>query len=608
MIKFHKVSGKPGKVSAGEEHIWYSYPNGLYVADLQGNPRRITPGIRIGTEIPVGVPEEPGLFYYNSENKKNYISTADKWNEIGISSIPGSGGGSNIAGNVLVDDAANNFTSVDVEGVLAEIAEKFPWYFGKQALKDFTGDLSTLLVSNEKYVTDAATNKPATGWLSQRKASNGSTFGTLVTDEGNFFTRVNNTYTRMATSADLTNNAQSIIGSLGLEVGYGIKDNGKTLSTGLEVRLDEEIVQRLERVETGPDFVKIKGDTMTGPLIMRAGTGEQSRIQFNSNGSGNNITIMDDPKGGSVHNSTYGGKYGGPRFRIYDNKKGIDLLSYYTSDGSLDFSTSGPRFEIANKDSNGNMVIRNSGTSGIKLEATNSSNATSVRGKSGGFNFWTNAGSGLNEIHSLNASGKNKNLYIGGYGRADLGEIQLGASNVKAAGRMFTESSLNIGFQRDNIKRGGGGDACIRLFTNQFGLNGSGNDRKIYSVMWWDFKTRNFIFDAMESVGTGSTSRGPIYLNANGYITRSSIKYKNVKSTFDKSVLKTIKNTIPYTYSLKGDPKAEERLGFIIERGIPKEVVQNDGIDNYSLVTYLWKGVQELAAEVDELKNKLANV
>ncbi len=70
MIKFHKVSGKPAKVESGDENIWFSYPNGIYVADNQGNPRLISPGKMVGDAVPVGVPNEPGLFYYNRSNKK----------------------------------------------------------------------------------------------------------------------------------------------------------------------------------------------------------------------------------------------------------------------------------------------------------------------------------------------------------------------------------------------------------------------------------------------------------------------------------------------------------------------------------------------------------
>lgn len=186
MINFHKVNNKPDKVGSGEEHIWFSYPNGIYVADNQGNPRLISPGKMIGDAVPVGTPNEPGLFYYNTSNKKNYISTAEKWVEIGTSAIPGTGGGGGIAGNILINDTANNYTSVDVEGALAEIAEKFPWYFGKMQLKDYNGDVNTLLNSTENYLTTKATNLPnsKTGWIIQRKASNNNTYGLIIGEDG----------------------------------------------------------------------------------------------------------------------------------------------------------------------------------------------------------------------------------------------------------------------------------------------------------------------------------------------------------------------------------------------------------------------------------------
>lgn len=610
MIKFHKVSGKPQNVPAGEEHIWYSYPNGLYVADLQGNPRHIAPGKQIGSEVPVGVPDEPGLFYYNTKNKKNYISTAEKWVEVGTSGIPGSSSSGNLAGNVLVDDSANNYTSVDVEGVLAEIAEKFPWYFGKQQLKDFTGDVKTLVKSNEKYVATGSTNAPGstTGWLSQRQASNGNTYGTFVDDNGNFYTRVNGKYTRMGSAADLDSLESVIYDSLGLKTGYGLETNGKTLVDGMEIGLSGEMVQRLEKIEAGANFVKKAGDTMTGKLLMSGAVGQSSQVQFSSQGSPTSVLIMDDPKGGSIGNSAYAGKIGGPRFRIYDSIRNLDLLSYYP-EGSLDLNINAPRITVGNNNSSGKTVVYTNATNqSVEIKAMQSPYPLYIHGKNGRFRFWTNGGSGMNEFHSENGSGARRNLYIGSSGRRNVDQIQLGGAWVKTGGNLWTQGSVNIGFNmRDDAEMvGSGQDNCIRMFTNYYGLNGNADAKKVYAALYWDFKSRNFIFDAMRSVGNKPYGAGPIYINANGFITRSSREYKNIQGVFETPVLNKIKGVDPYIYTLKGDPEQDLKLGFILENGVPKEVINGKGIDTYSLVTYLWKGVQELAAEVDVLKAQLA--
>jgi len=63
-----------------------------------------------------------------------------------------------------------------------------------------------------------------------------------------------------------------------------------------------------------------------------------------------------------------------------------------------------------------------------------------------------------------------------------------------------------------------------------------------------------------------------------------------------------------YNYTLKGDPSNSKRIGLIIEKGAPKEVVDDDTVDNYSMISMLWKGVQELTEELNTLKEKMKSL
>ena len=52
------------------------------------------------------------------------------------------------------------------------------------------------------------------------------------------------------------------------------------------------------------------------------------------------------------------------------------------------------------------------------------------------------------------------------------------------------------------------------------------------------------------------------------------------------------------------------QLGFIIEHGLPQEVVEMEGrgVNAYALTAYLWRATQQLSQEVDSLKEELENL
>lgn len=338
---------------------------------------------------------------------------------------------------------------------------------------------------------------------------------------------------------------------------------------------------------------------MTGPLRMQAGAGVNSFIQLSSTNSVNNFSLMDDTKGGRivVDEDPTGFTTNGPRIAFKDNKRGKDVFSYYP-DGSLDLN------------STNRLWVRSAGF--LRLETT-SKNAVAIfskhkdvlflKGPNGSITIGT-GNLGYNFINSFSGrlSGA-RPFFIGTADYNPIPEFWVKASRINLDGRVHVSDSVNIGFDPKTYL-GTAGDNCIRMYTNKFGVS-DGNSNKVYAALYWDYKTRNFVFSTFFNDGRGGV---PIYVNAHGFRSRSSIKYKNVIGEFQANALDKIMSAKVYNYTLKGDPSNSNRIGLIIEKGAPKEVVDEDTVDNYSMISMLWKGVQELTEELNTLKEKMKSL
>lgn len=634
MIDFHKVSGVPKKVAAGHEDVWFASPGGVYVGDNNGNPRLIAPGIQFGDEIPVGTPVSAGLFYYNRSNKKNYISTAEKWYEIPVGAIPGTGtGGTTIAGNVLIEDGGNYFTSVDVEGTLSEIAEKFPWYFGAQKLLDYNNNVKNLNYSAEKYLTAASTNRPTTGWAIQRKNSANKILGHLVGDDNSFYTRVGDKFLKFA-SEDFVNNAikdfgpqiDSIMDDLSgwtINVGDGLVREGTTIKGGIKISIDPDIYNKINDLADAMnnlDYVKRAGDSMTGTLTMRAASGQSSAIIFNSTGSANSHIMLDDPIGQQpAHPALYGGTEFGPTFRLSNLKAGNNIITSY-ADGSLDFRANGPRLTLGqNSTAAGTKltIYSNSSQNSVDVITPNSHAPLYVSGANGAFLFKTGEPWGGRQWNSIYAGGNNTSprnggLWIGarnggGQGGDLLQYFLVNSDKTHAAYDLSAGSSVNVGM--DPITFGGTArnNTALRIFPAGHLMNwGDGGARNDYVAFHYAQKNAVLVMDGYRGTLNRANPERNNYvrLSVDGLINRSSIKFKNPKRVFDDDALSTVKTVSPEVYTYKHDRKNTPQLGFIIEHGAPEEIVDKEGeaINIYALASYLWRAVQQLAEEVDKLK------
>lgn len=610
MINFHKKTGKPASVQRGHEDVWFS-TSGLYVSDNNGEPRLITAATIQGNSVPVGVPPEPNMLYYNQSTRKHYISTEQRWVEIPTSAIPGSGATAGNASAVMIDDAGNWYTSNDVEGALAEIGERIPHLLGNGLLPNYGSNTLDIKTASEYLLNTTATNKPSTttSWLTSRKASTGDIYGLAVDKNGDLFTRINNTFTQMVRKSELdavNSKLASLTGNVdNLGDIWKVKDivDGRYTSVSsiggvYTIGLNAEAQSLLNTIKNKP-YVEKTGDTMTGPLRMRAGVGVNSFIQLSSTNSVNNFSLMDDTQGGTIEYDEDPTRFAtnGPRIAFKDNKTGKDFLSYYPN-SALDLNA------------DNRLWVRSAGYLRLETTANNVSvdifskakDVLFLKGPHGSMHIGTGA-LGYNFINSY--SGRNtgaRPFFIGTADYNPIPEFWVRADQIKLNGRVFASDSVNIGFDPKTY-RGTAGDNCIRMFTNRYGVS-DGNSNNIFAALYWDYKSRNFIFDAMNSTG----SSGPIYVNANGFRSRSSIKYKNVIGEFEASALDKIMGAKVYNYTLKGDQTNNKRIGLIIEKGAPKEVVDDDTVDNYSMIAMLWKGIQELTEEVNTLKTKMESL
>lgn len=614
MINFHKKTGKPANVQKGHEDVWFS-TTGLYVSDNNGAPRLITAATLKGNSVPVGVPTEPNMLYYNQSTRKHYISTDQKWVEIPTAGIPGSGSTSSNASGIMLDDAGNWYTSNDVEGALGEIGERMPHLLGSGLLPNYGSNTFDIRTASEYLLNTTATNKPsgAMAWLINRKASTSDVYGLAVDKNGDLFSRVNNSFTRMARKSELDSQVNTINDKIASLAGttnnfasdWKVKNivNGKYIAVNSSggtytIGLDAKAQNLLNSVDSST-FVRRAGDTMTGPLRMQADAGVNSFIQLSSTNSVNNFSLMDDTKGGNIviDEDPTGFTTNGPRIAFRDNKRGKDVFSYYP-DGSLDLN------------STNRLWVRSAGF--LRLETT-SENAVAIfskhkdvvflKGPNGSITIGT-GNLGYNFINSFSGrlSGA-RPFFIGAADYREIPEFWVKASRINLDGRVHVSDSVNIGFD-PKTRLGTAGDNCIRMYTNKFGVS-DGNSNKVHASLYWDYKTRNFVFATFFNDGRGGV---PIYVEANGFRSRSSIKYKNVIGEFEAKALDKIMGAKVYNYTLKGDTSNDKKIGLIIEKGAPKEVVDGNTVDNYSMISMLWKGVQELTEELNTLKEKMKSL
>lgn len=98
-----------------------------------------------------------------------------------------------------------------------------------------------------------------------------------------------------------------------------------------------------------------------------------------------------------------------------------------------------------------------------------------------------------------------------------------------------------------------------------------------------------------------------LMIRAKGVDTGSSLKFKKNVKPFLDDVLSIIKSTSAYSYHYKDERDDSKRsLGLVTEYS-PSIIKGKDGdtISQYSMSTYMWRGIQQLIARIEKIETKL---
>lgn len=137
----------------------------------------------------------------------------------------------------------------------------------------------------------------------------------------------------------------------------------------------------------------------------------------------------------------------------------------------------------------------------------------------------------------------------------------------------------------------------------------------IKSILWLDgskLPTNNtpvLVVGSNSNPGLTISSHGDLLYTSAGTISLAERK-KNIRLV--DSTLNKILNAGIYSYQLKESSPDHTKYGLVIGEGYscPEEVMtkNKDGIDIYSMISFAWKGIQELNEKIVSLENRVAEL
>jgi hypothetical protein len=137
----------------------------------------------------------------------------------------------------------------------------------------------------------------------------------------------------------------------------------------------------------------------------------------------------------------------------------------------------------------------------------------------------------------------------------------------------------------------------IRFLGNDSGVMYIGNNRNSYGVPQAGFSMGYDSVDARYEITYFGT-----------LVQGSKEEYKKNISKYNGLALSAINNSVLYEYSMENDGDKAKRIGLIVERESPKEVLTSNGVDIYSMISFSWKAIQELSEENDKLLKRIESL
>lgn len=608
MIEFHKIVGKPAKVPAGEERLWFTDSALTYVANNAGEPVRFGAGFREGTTVPVGTPPAAGILYYCSGNGEYYLSNPTEWIVLNTESKMGGGDVSGYAGGVFITDANSYYTSNEVEGALQEIGAAFPHFMGTRHLSQLNSNLLGFKGSGERKVgvNVPSSPTPLSSWLNQRQSSDGRTYGLMVAENGAAWTRHGDNFTQLASHGDLQDAIEQMGGAVGgaigeiegikVRKGLGINVSGSGLISNSPVISinTNEIVQALDGASNFP-FLRDTGGKLTGNLTIAKAT---PAIDLTADivGSTAKRTIRLFTATNTDNNAGIRDVTGNVNFLNYNMiSKTLTINSGAESDGLV---------------VNGRLTVNRKDTQsdrGLIVETGDGHYMTAFVNNRGRIS--TLSDSNANWIQSDDGSDlfRPKDLTISARAVKKMNNFNVLAYDARFSDRLVAGNGMFLGMDDDHY---GKLDFNNKLYMFPYVYRkgqSAATARKYYAHMGYNQDTQTvYIRSFIKNLKEPYTEYDEQNLNvaATKFVNRSSEKFKNVIGEMEGSALDILDQTTPWLYTFKNDAHEKTNLGFIIERGVPEIAIEDDGnsIDSYSMIAILWKAVQELKAEVVSLK------
>lgn len=602
MIEFHKIQGIPTSVDAGEERVWFTDSALMYVASNSGSPVRIGAGFRQGSTVPVGTPPAAGILYFCTGNGEFYLSNTTKWNVLNTEAKTGGGSSGGYAGGVFMSDLGNYYTSNDVEGALQEIGASFPHFLGSRQLQNISTNLFAFDVAGERRVAPNTPNSPTTSssWLTQRQASDGRTFGLMVSESGKLYTRSNDTFYEIASKAELTSaistmntsvsNAVAPIANYKINAGQGIAVSGTgAIGSSPTISLKpQEVVQMIDSLLETP-FVRLSGDSMTGDLIVKKQT---PSVYLNAEIAGQSTLSAI-----RFFNSSISGFAG-----LRDDNANRSFVNYQRSDGTLFLNTGR---ESGGVQIDGQLVVNRPNTQsdrGLVVKTGDGHYISSLENDNGRMSFLSTAGANYFQSDDGSENHLPKEMVISARYIRQLPRLKVVAKESYFTEKLKAAEGIYLGQDEDGFgKQSPYNKLYMYPYIYRTDLDASVS-RRMFTTMAYDQRNQVVHFKAYRNISGTNTERD-IDVSATKFITRSSELYKKNINEFKENALDIVRKAKAWTYEFKNDEIHRENLGFIIERGVPSIAQENDGksIDSYAMLAIAWKAIQELEEKVEKL-------
>lgn len=650
MIRFHKIlhQNLPSSFEQNQEHVWFTDQGAIFVGDSNGIPRQMGLGFQIVETVPAGTPAAPGLMRYATSTQKYYFSTPTQWIELMTSPQAGSTGGPGYASGVIVTDVNNNFTSGDVEGALLELAEAVNSM--RQPLGIYNGNVNGLQDPGEWALGSGSTNRPsgspAQSWLQQRVTPDGTLLGILIDKDGKAYTRSGNTFGRLADESDIdsvndsidsTNNA---IQNLDNKVSNQMKINvgpGLTISGGGLLGNNPTISLNMPTPEM-PDvsgFLPTTGGNMTGNIVFKMA----SHLAFDS--TSHNLIDMKSSQVGAIRAQIQNNSTG---LRLMDATNGVSMMYWKSSDRRLYINYT-----------NGSNSMDKSNAAGVNIQAPLMVENYPIRNGDGRFpdpirehhyaayfdnrlgNMQISRGENaafavrnprnqtvkhirLETTNQLHDESERTSMALTGIHGHNMEHLQINAHGMTVRNDLHVGGLFIVGSDKDWARGPGHVDNNNRIIlharTGRVLNSPNSTDQRYVAQMSFyrhqrgrdeiQFNVANMgthLYDTTGWTGYAVTVTAGRF-RANQFENASSIKYKENVEKYEDDALGIVENLDVFKYNYKEDEHKNQTVGFIIEEGVPEIAVTGagDALDPYAMVAILWKAVQELKAEVNELR------